>query len=127
MKTLMENDDNKMIQTIYYINKDLNNLFNHYHSLAHYYRIIKLKSYIYELNDKYLSRKQRSERRPMEHLVNMVRGDRNHPSKIKHLAWNIYNFTHTTRKHRHTERKNRRYVVGITLFRRHTDKTCPRK
>uniref|UniRef100_A0A0D3EAG1 Uncharacterized protein n=1 Tax=Brassica oleracea var. oleracea TaxID=109376 RepID=A0A0D3EAG1_BRAOL len=33
----------------------------------------------------------------------------------------------TTRKQRHTEGKNRRYVVGIMLFRRHTDKTSPRK
>ena len=34
---------------------------------------------------------------------------------------------YTTRKQRHTEGKNRRYVVGITLFRRHTDETSPRK
>ena len=33
----------------------------------------------------------------------------------------------TTRKQRHTEGKNRRYVVGITLFRRHTDEKSPRK
>ncbi|KAF3556187.1 hypothetical protein F2Q69_00016574 [Brassica cretica] len=33
----------------------------------------------------------------------------------------------TARKQRHTEGKNRRYVVGITLFRRHTDETSPRK
>ena len=33
----------------------------------------------------------------------------------------------TTRKQRHTEGKNRRYVVGITVFRRHTDETIPRK
>ena len=30
-------------------------------------------------------------------------------------------------KQQHTEGKNRRYVVGITLFRRHTDETSPRK
>ena len=35
--------------------------------------------------------------------------------------------TRTTRKQRHTEGKNRRYVVGITLFRRHTNETSPRK
>ena len=33
----------------------------------------------------------------------------------------------TTRKHRHTEGKNRRYVIGITLFRGHTDEKNPRK
>ncbi|KAF2593743.1 hypothetical protein F2Q70_00043998 [Brassica cretica] len=33
----------------------------------------------------------------------------------------------TTRKQQHTEGKNRRYVVGIMLFRRHTDETNPRK
>ena len=33
----------------------------------------------------------------------------------------------TTRKQRHTEGKNHQYVVEITLFRRHTDETSPRK
>ena len=33
----------------------------------------------------------------------------------------------TTRKQRHTEGKNRWYVVGITLFRRHTDEKSPQK
>ena len=33
----------------------------------------------------------------------------------------------TTRKQRDTEGKNRRCVVGITLFRRHTEETSPRK
>ena len=33
----------------------------------------------------------------------------------------------TTRKQPHTEGKNRRYIIGITLFRRHTDETSPRK
>nr|VDD29940.1 unnamed protein product [Brassica oleracea] len=33
----------------------------------------------------------------------------------------------TTRKQRHTEGKNRRYIAGITLFRRHTDEKSPQK
>ncbi|XP_048609834.1 uncharacterized protein LOC111205173 [Brassica napus] len=36
-------------------------------------------------------------------------------------------YSYTTRKQRHTEGKNRRHVVGVTLFRRHTDETSPRK
>ena len=39
----------------------------------------------------------------------------------------LFHSRSTTRKQGHTEGKNRRYVVGITLFRRHTDETSPQK
>ncbi|KAF2584599.1 hypothetical protein F2Q70_00036392 [Brassica cretica] len=46
------------------------------------------------------------------------------PSLLKHLSGED---ALDTRKQRHTEGKIRRYVIGITLFRRHTDETSPRK